>query len=495
MASLTLENSIVDERYEVRRRLSHGSYAEIYEAFDLHRDRRPVIIKALNTHLQGTPDPELERTLVENFQNEALALDAVRHANVVRRLGHGTAADLAGVPFHYLVLEYMAGGDLLSRCRRRPLDLGEALLYFRQVCEALAEAHAREVIHRDIKPNNLLLSADGSTIKIIDFGVAKMSTGPDEEVTRVGTDVYAPPEHNPNTTDLNVREPLTPSADVYSLAKTIYAAMTGHGPREFARRPIESLPPTLQRQPWGPRLLEILRRATATRPTDRYPSVAAFWDDFSTLASFLEPAGDDEDDATHVRPRTKLRRSGDLPAAAPAPEFEPNLASSMVVPGGAPRIVVELAEPAPPPAPAPPPTPPARRQGPRPPAQQETYSYRDDLRDLVGSGWRLRAFVGAIVLVLLASVAGVYYEVHRYVRLRSMPQGKVTAQRINLRDQPSSDPSRIIGELPQDTRVLVLDRDDSGRWLYVEVLEWGGPMETEQPNRGWVSAQLVAVDD
>src|SRR6185369_1289165 len=67
MPSLQLENSIVDDRYEIRRRLNHGSYAEIYEAFDLERSRRPVIIKALNTALQGTPARDLERTLVENF--------------------------------------------------------------------------------------------------------------------------------------------------------------------------------------------------------------------------------------------------------------------------------------------------------------------------------------------------------------------------------------------------------------------------------------------
>src|SRR5687768_1310082 len=103
MPSLSLEHSIVDERYEVRKRLNQGSYAEIYHAFDLANDRFPVIIKALNTSLQGTPEADLERTLIENFQNEAFALDTVRHPNVVQRLGHGTAADLAGVPFHYLV--------------------------------------------------------------------------------------------------------------------------------------------------------------------------------------------------------------------------------------------------------------------------------------------------------------------------------------------------------------------------------------------------------
>src|SRR5919112_1984591 len=110
MPSLHLENSIVDERYEVRRRLNHGSYAEIYEAFDLERQRRPVIIKALNTSLQGTPEEDLERTL----------------------------------------------------------------FYARQICEALEEAHARGVIHRDVKPNNLLVSADEQVIKITDFGVAKL---------------------------------------------------------------------------------------------------------------------------------------------------------------------------------------------------------------------------------------------------------------------------------------------------------------------------------
>jgi len=207
MPSLHLENSIVDDRYEVRRRLNHGSYAEIYEAFDLERGRRHVIIKALNTALQGTPEEDLERTLVQNFQNEAVALDAVSHPNVVRRLGHGTAADLAGTPFHYLVLEFLPGGDLMALCRRHPLEIEQMLYYVRQVCEALEEAHRRGIIHRDIKPANLLLSADERTIKITDFGVAKLAdVDPGAEVTRVGTDLYAPPEHNPNADAPGSRE-------------------------------------------------------------------------------------------------------------------------------------------------------------------------------------------------------------------------------------------------------------------------------------------------
>jgi serine/threonine protein kinase len=501
MPSLNLENSIVDEQYEVRRRLSHGSYAEIYEAFDLKRSRRPVIIKALNTHLQGTPDPDLEQTLVENFQNEAVALDELRHPNVVQRLGHGTAADLMGVPFHYLVLEYMSGGDLLTRCRKQPLTLEEAIYYFRQVADALSEAHARMIVHRDIKPNNLLFSSNGVVIKLIDFGVAKMRAGVDEEVTRVGTDIYAPPEHNPHAGDTGGHGPVTPAADVYSLAKTIYTAMTGSGPREFARRPIESLPPRLASKPWGERLTEILRKATATKPSERYQSIEAFWEAFSSLSSHLV-SNDDGDDATEVRPRTTTNDAA-LPAPAPVPDFRPTLADSVARPGG-PRIVVELPEspvvakssqrpsteivdaPKPPAVTPAPPKPQSK-------SKKESYSYKEDLRDLVGSGWRLWVTVALVVLTLLASVAGVFLEVYRYVRHQNLPRGRVVRQNLNLQTEPSAS-SLVIGHLPRDTRVLVVQMDDSKQWIEVEVIEWGGASATEQPSEGWVSARGIQVE-
>src|SRR6185369_3890179 len=152
--------------------LGRGSYAEIFVARDVLASptspHNTVVIKALNAYLQDELDEDLERTLIENFQNEAIALDRVRHPNIISRLGHGTARDLNGRTFHYLVLEYLAGGDLQRLCRERSLETRRALDYVEQICAGLRHAHGKGVIHRDIKPHNLLLTRDLDTVKIAD---------------------------------------------------------------------------------------------------------------------------------------------------------------------------------------------------------------------------------------------------------------------------------------------------------------------------------------
>src|SRR5437763_12550463 len=246
MSELKLQQCRLDGRYDVLDCLGRGSYSEVYVARDvaaLNGAPRMVVIKALNTNLQGVPDPELERTLIENFRNEAVALDRVRHPNIISRLGHGTAIDLQGRTFHYLVLEYLPGGDLQALVRSRPLPLEGALFYLEQVCAGLAHAHKHGVIHRDIKPQNILLTADQRTAKIADFGVAKIEAA-EGAITRVGTDVYAAPEHHPlattgplDTSSLTHRVALlTPAADSYSLAKTTDMLLTGEAPRRFSQR-------------------------------------------------------------------------------------------------------------------------------------------------------------------------------------------------------------------------------------------------------------------
>src|ERR1700752_4258673 len=158
MSELKLQNSRLDGRYDIVECLGRGSYAEIYVANDnaaVEDAPRTIVIKALNLYLQDAPDAELEQTLVENFQNEAVALDRVRHPNIISRLGHGTAIDLAGTTFHYIVLEYLPGGDMAALSRNHPLSIEKMVLYLEQVCSGLAHAHQCGVIHRDIKPQNL----------------------------------------------------------------------------------------------------------------------------------------------------------------------------------------------------------------------------------------------------------------------------------------------------------------------------------------------------
>jgi serine/threonine-protein kinase len=194
MRELSLENCRLDKRYDVQHQLGRGSYAEIFVAHDIMASptspHNCVVIKALNVFLQNDLDPDLERTLVENFQNEAIALDRVRHPNIISRLGHGTARDLVGTVFHYLVLEYLEGGDLQKAARVGNLSFKQSFKYIEQVCAGLRHAHRNNVIHRDIKPQNLLLTQDRETVKIADFGVARLNLS-DTPITRVGTNIYA----------------------------------------------------------------------------------------------------------------------------------------------------------------------------------------------------------------------------------------------------------------------------------------------------------------
>lgn len=542
MPELRLENSVVDDRYLVDRCLGRGSYAEIFLAIDQQDEDRLVIIKSLNTSLQGTPDPDLEQTLVENFQNEAIALDRVRHPHIIQRLGHGTAADLEGVPFHYLVLEYMPGGDLWSLCRKRPVCLDDVLFYFQQVAEALAYAHSQRVIHRDIKPNNLLLSADHDELKIADFGVAKMTHDDASEITRVGTNVYAPPEHHPDVRQDDLNEKLTPSADVYSLAKTIYTAMTGRAPRQFSREPILELPAELRGEPWAAALLGVLSKATAARVADRYQSVEAFWESLAQvrLAGTSSPEVDDEE--TIVRSRLSAVSTVEQVAAVPNFHTLANVPREVTRPQKA-KIVVELPSQ-------------ARRHGsveqqdladargqrsaaggepntgeqrarPANGAWVQTLDSKggvtvateanhavelgggkqtvrvlraergalDRMRAFVSSEWLRRVFIVFLAAALIGLAASTYY--HFAEKRTVLPffgpsskDGRIAnAPKVNLRSDPSG---TVLVELPEGTRVRVTE--ERGAWLRIRILEWAGTAPDNPPDNGWVGVRYVKLD-
>ncbi|HEX8747612.1 MAG TPA: serine/threonine-protein kinase [Pyrinomonadaceae bacterium] len=517
MTELKLQNCRLDGRYDVQDCLGRGSYAEIYMARDRAAvDEMPpmVVIKALNVFLQGTPDLDLERTLIENFQNEAVALDRVRHPNIISRLGHGTAIDLSGTTFHYLVIEYMSGGDLATLCRIEPLKLKETLFYLEQVCAGLAYAHRCGVIHRDIKPQNLLLSADRQIVKIADFGVAKLEAT-EGAITRVGTNVYAAPEHNPvvqtGALDLgvlhNANPQLTPAADIFSLAKTVYTLLTGSAPRRFSHRQITDLPEEIAKHEWAPAVLRVLRRATEMRPEARYQTVQEFWDELSDAGlpptRPLKPRDNGTD--ANRRASASLLENSETPnkAAPPRPRFNSSqeLKESNIAVKERPRIVVRVAEDNNQTAPvaqrqkaheiidafsdAP-----VARQRPSPPAARL-------------SGRWARLLVAA---VLVLAFAGMLLATHNYFRGRwplwraggatatsnqrdAAGRDGVVNKRAYIRNAPAVGDDTIITIVERGARVRVLRVSDDDKWYEVEASSTVGATNTV--TRGWMGKKVI----
>jgi serine/threonine protein kinase len=481
MKQLSLSNCRLDQRYDVFDTVGRGSYAEIFLAREIDRHAnspsRTVVIKALNVFLQDSLDEDLERTLVENFQNEAVALDRVRHPNIISRLGHGTARDLEGTVFHYIVLEYMAGGDLQTRIRRQRLSLGEAVKYIQQACEGLSHAHSRGVIHRDIKPQNLLLSADEQLVKIADFGVARL-TELVSPVTRVGTNIYAPPEHSPvfsgQTANL-AYSALTPAADVYSLAKTAYALITGESPRAFAHGAIteldcDSLPPDLRSE-----LLGVLRKATQDDPRHRYGSIDEFWNAFSGVLVHSE-ARDSLDESW----RAALDERSGMPAA---PAFE-------TVARNPSKLTSRLENP------------PFSGEGSRvgvrvDPAGGSKVAV-PHTRSLVLAGprsfFRRATVFGLSILVF----AGLLYGTANYMRGRGIlpeisnpfaaTRTAVANTDIYLRPSPNTS-NEPIGLVTRNSRVRILGTQNN--WHQVEVLEQGRVRPEGAAKRGWLNGKYL----
>jgi serine/threonine protein kinase len=521
MIDLKLLQCRVDGRYDIEDCLGRGSYAEIYVA----RDRgatdekfRKVVVKALNVLLQGYQDPELERTLVQNFQNEAIALDRVRHPNVISRLGHGTAIDLNGAAFHYLVLEYLGGGDLAALGRREPLGLRRSLFYLQQVCAGLAHAHASGVIHRDIKPQNLLMTADHEIVKIADFGVAKLEAG-DGAITRVGTNIYAAPEHNPviQTAQLDPAElvthfQLTPAADIYSLAKTAYTLICGAPPRRFAQHAITDLPSPFANEHWALRVIEVLERATQTRAGDRYQTVQEFWEELSEAT--LPPTR-----PLAITAEGRRQPSLDLnvdvaviPEAPPLPIFETSRdlhREQMSGNGSArPRIVVPVGRAAP--------TQLDHHFVPEPQPGRVTVSVprkeAPPVRAAIPASHnpptkRGRSFMVGVILVL--TFAGLLLATGAYVRARWNRQqaaqqqqqnnqtvvvGRegVTTTDLNLRSDPST-ANDSIGLAESGSRVRVLSV--ASNWCEVQVLQHARPKkDASSSDRGWVNKRFLKFD-
>ncbi|HYX27581.1 MAG TPA: serine/threonine protein kinase [Pyrinomonadaceae bacterium] len=273
---LDLREQVIAGRFKLLRRLRRGSYAEVWIAHNLlpkQGEPLTVAIKVLNAGLRGQIEPEMEAVLSENIRLEDYSLRRLVHPNIVKLYESGEDSDQrTGRRFYYIVLELLEGGDIYDLCHGHSLLLEQALLYVAQACSALAYAHQHGIIHRDIKPNNLLLTKDHHTLKALDFGTARVLDKQNGAITRVGTEIYAAPESYSPSGQMT----LTATVDAYSLAKVLLFMLTGDSPAYLAQKQITLLPLGLMTEAWAPSLLSVLAKATCDEPRDRYQSVEEF---------------------------------------------------------------------------------------------------------------------------------------------------------------------------------------------------------------------------
>ncbi len=210
-----LIGELVDGRYLVESRIARGGMSTVYLALDRRLDRR-VALKVLFTHLAE------DRTFLDRFEQEAKSAARLSHPHVVGVLDQGVD-ETAGRSTAYLVMEYVPGRTLRDLIRERGrLTPRLALALIDPVIEGLAAAHEAGLVHRDVKPENVLLSSNGQ-IKIADFGLARAVTASTGTATLVGTAAYLPPE-------LVTGSPADARSDVYSAGIMLFELLTGRQP-------------------------------------------------------------------------------------------------------------------------------------------------------------------------------------------------------------------------------------------------------------------------
>lgn len=207
--------------YQIEEELGHGGMGEVYRAVRADGQyEKQVAIKLV----RGGYDSKF---ILERFRQERQILAGLDHPNIAQLLDGGTTED--GIP--YLVMELVEGTPIDEYCQEHDLSITERLQLFRQVCGAVQYAHQRLVVHRDLKPGNILVTKDGVP-KLLDFGIAKIlgeGAGTETTMTRPMTPEYASPEQ--------IRGgPITTATDVYSLGVVLYQLLTGRSPYRLATR-------------------------------------------------------------------------------------------------------------------------------------------------------------------------------------------------------------------------------------------------------------------
>jgi len=318
----TLSGTLFAGRYRVTRKLGGGGMADVYLAEDQELGRR-VAVKIL--HARYANDDQF----VERFRREATHAAGLSHPNIVSIFDRGEADGS-----YFIVMECVEGRTLKELIRSRgPCPIPVAIAYTRQILAALRYAHRHGVIHRDIKPHNVIVDSEG-VVKVTDFGIARAGASQmTEEGSIIGTAQYLSPEQARGA-------PVDQTSDLYSTGIVLYELLTadvpftGETPVEIAMKHLSEIPdpPSELRPEVPPDLDLVVLRALAKEPADRYQSAVAMDADLETVARGGRVPAETADAATVVLSGARAvdaatavtqvtrRRTG---RDAYPPEFEP----------------------------------------------------------------------------------------------------------------------------------------------------------------------------
>ena len=285
---------LVDNRYRIVKPLGSGGMADVFLAHDSVLDR-DVALKVMSTRYAS------DEEFVERFKREAQSAAALSHPNIVAIFDRGEADDGT----YYIAMEYLPGGTLKDRILKRgALPARTAAAVALQMAEALRAAHERDVVHRDIKPHNILITGTGD-VKVTDFGIARAASS--STMTRtghiLGTAHYISPEQA-------MGEPVGPASDLYSLGVVLYEMLTGELPFDADTplgiamkhvnghlRPPQAVNPSV---PDG--INAVTCRLLAKDPADRYASDSGLIEDLERVVAGLEPSGATTEMLTRAMP-------------------------------------------------------------------------------------------------------------------------------------------------------------------------------------------------